>query len=192
MSITNRIESDVYISLESTFLKNLSGFQPTARISFGSKNQYENLFIQIDRIDNARSQIASLKPSDYDTNGFVCFRRENKIALCCQVIPFLCETDNHVKIAFNLNYYLNHDMQALISPLASSSISSPTSILSSKNQNIPSCESLSGSFQNTLQTTNYITQTIYIDFGPLKLEDGLKVVNKPKYIDDSYVISNQK
>lgn len=160
MSITNRYESDVSISfanLNDESTSNLSGFKPTAKIEFG--NISEDLSIVIDRQDNSKVQQTQLKQSDLETKGFVCFRRDNKIVIKCKVTPLVSESKNKepvdVKCAFVLKSSINM-------PEASS----------------PQVQG-SGSLINSV-----IAHYVFVDFGPLRLEDGLKVIPKPRYIDE--------
>ena len=193
LSVTNKCEIDLNVAFLSfdnednkVFMNNLSEFRPTASVSFGDN---EDQPISIDRQDNTkweliyqcdhhqnerslfqftlikifllRSQTAAFKPTDLATNGFVCFRRDNKIGICCRVTPLADKIDNeqavpHVRIVFGLRHCL--DQKAI----SDSSMSS--------NSSLPS------------QRTTTIMQKVFIDFGPLKYEDGLKVIHKPKYI----------
>ena len=36
-----------------------------------------------------------------------------------------------------------------------------------------------------------MTYQIFIDFGPLKTDDGLHIIKKPKYIDDCVMLTNK-
>lgn len=82
----------------------------------------------------------------------------------------MSEIDENVKIVFHLKHSVING-QDTVSHL------SPTSL------------SQSPATQNQFQTS-LITQTITLDLGPLTIENGLKVINKPKYIDDCFIMSN--
>ena len=163
LSVTNKCEIEMSISfesieIESDLLKNVSSFTPNAEISFETGEGQE---VQIDRQDNARSQSASLRPEDLSTNGFVCFRRDNKIAILCKVRPLLARIDKekspNVRVAFLVKHLL--DPKAVMVD-SSASISPPV----------------------TQRST--VAQKIFIDLGPLRLEDGFKIIPRPKYIED--------
>lgn len=167
LSVTNRCESDLNVSFvslneedatkmdidaksEDLTIKNISGFCTTAKIDF--KQQDESSVLTIEKQDNSKPQVACLKPTDLSSNGFVCFRRDNKIGIVCSVTPIAGRSQDkkvfHVRAAFGLRHYLNETNQ--------------------------SGETI----------TNSILQKIFIDFGPLRSEDGLKVISRPKYIED--------
>ena len=166
LSVTNKCEIDLNVAFVSfdneenkVFMSNLSEFSATACVSFGDNEEQP---ISIDRQDNTKSQSAAFKPADLITNGFVCFRRDNKIGICCRVTPLADKIANeqtapHVRIVFGLRHCL--DQKAI----SDSTTSSGSSSLSN-------------------QRTTTIMQKVFIDFGPLKYEDGLKVIHKPKYI----------
>lgn len=137
LSITNKSEIDLNVSFTSIDdTQNLSGFAPTALISFGDMSDKPVL---IDRQDSAKSQSATLKPSDVNSNGFVLFRRDNKIAIKCHVTPLdQLEPDSHVMVAFNVTHCLDH--KAVV-------------------------DSKQAAEANTRLT---VSQKIFIDFGPLK------------------------
>ena len=87
--MTNKSEIDLnvaFVSLENVEnqLENLSCFSTNAAVSFEENNEK---IILIERQDNQaqRAQGASLKPEDLETKGFVCFRRDNKIAISFKV-----------------------------------------------------------------------------------------------------------
>ena len=85
----------------------------------------------------------------------MCFRRDNKIGIVCQVTPILTQSVEvpHVRIAFGLKHFTYNQTS----------------------------ETAHGTIT---ETSNTIMQKVYIDFGPLRIEDGLKVIPRPKYIDD--------
>ncbi|CAF0759649.1 unnamed protein product [Brachionus calyciflorus] len=170
LSITNRYESDVtvsFVNIDNENVLNLSGFKPTAKIEFKTR---DDLSIVIDRQDNSKVQQAQLKQSDLETNGFLCFRRDNKIAVKCTVTPFLSNTEikDHVKCVFGLKCSIN--MPEISSPQVQGS--TPTT---------------KENFVNSV-----ITHYVFVDFGPLRLEDGLKVVPTPRFIDDCLKASLNK
>jgi hypothetical protein len=103
LSITNRCEFDLRVSLVTlSDSANISGFEPTADIHFSSDE-----IVVIDKQDNSKgAQVPALKPADLETRGLVCFRRDNKIAILCQVTPKLGGTDGRVRVAFGLRHYL--------------------------------------------------------------------------------------
>lgn len=168
LSITNKSEIDlnvalVQLSTELDEYSNLTGFISNANVSFGEQ---EDKPILIERQDNSKQQQPSLKQSDLTTNGFVCFRRDNKIAVSFKVTPLSEVLDKingtpRVRIAFGLKHCLDHKAMSDSSALNTSqqSSTSPTS-------------------------RPTIIQKIFIDLGPLRAEDGLKVIPKPKYIED--------
>lgn len=146
LSITNKSEIDLNVSFttlnielnesKSNDTQNLSGFTPTALISFGDMADKP---ILIERQDSAKSQSATLKPSDSSTNGFVKFRRDNKIAIKCHVTPLdKLEPNSHVMVAFNVNHCLDH--KAVVD---SKQAADPASRLT-------------------------VSQKVFVDFGPLK------------------------
>ena len=174
LSVTNRCESDLNITFEyldeddsnkmetdstreDLTIKNISGFFPTAKIEF--KQQDPNTILTIEKQDNSKPQVASLRATDLNTNGFVCFRRDNKIGIVCNVTPMVGNQQDknvrNVRAAFGLRHYLNETNQ--------------------------SGETI----------TNSVLQKIFIDFGPMRSEDGLKVILRPKYIEDCLNSANQ-
>ena len=172
ISVTNRCENDLNVSFvplnecfdnketpnESLSVQNLSGFIPTAKIEF--KNVTENTIINIDKQDSSKAPAGSLKPADLSTNGFVCFRRDNKIGVVCQVTPICVKSETqieptHVRVVFGLKHFANSQASETTTPGIGADAAS-----------------------------SVIFQKIYIDFGPLRIEDGLKVIPRPKYIDD--------
>lgn len=157
LSITNKCEIDLNISFTAlNETQNLSGFTPTALISFGDMSDKP---ILIERQDSAKTQSATLKPTDVSSNGFVTFRRDNKIAIKCHVTPFdKLESDSHVMVAFVVNHCLDHKAVVDSKPAAAAADA-----------------------QATASTRLTVSQKIFIDFGPLK--DG-KVIHTPKYIED--------
>lgn len=161
LSVTNRYEGDVnisFVNLADDKVSNLSNFEANARIEF----EYQDSVI-IDRQDNSKVVPAQLKQTDEQTKGFVCFRRDNKIAVKCLVTPMTKPTNkepDYVKCIFGLKCSIN--MPESSSPQIQNSSS--------------------GSKENF--TNSVITHHVFVDFGPLKLENGLKVVPKPRYIDD--------
>lgn len=213
LSITNRFENDINIWLTTnpaiinqadpdSLNHNLSGFEPTARILFGDN---DNVPIVVDRLDNGKAQqISALKQADMNTNGFVCLRRDNKIAIACQVIPFDDKDENvntkfqrppRVKVVFAIKHavvesasteqkpVLTHQSSTASTATAGSPAMSPSSSVQSN---------LSGATTTTTAQPNKepLTHRIFLDFGPLRVQDGLKVVPKPKYIDDCFVLSS--
>ena len=95
--MTNKCESEVNVTLYS------NEENKTAKILFNEES------LTIDRND-AKNGVA-LKPSD-NTN-YVCYRKDNKIAIKCTVIP-LIECDKLV-VSFNMkhSYYgMSADLQA--------------------------------------------------------------------------------
>lgn len=170
ISITNKSEIDlnvafVQLSTETNNNEetNLSGFVSNATVSFGEQ---EDKPILIERQDNSKQQQPALKQSDCETNGFVCFRRDNKVAVSFKVTPLSEVLDKiqgtpRVRIALGLKHCLDH--KAI----------SDSSALNTSQQSLTS---------STTRPT--IVQKIFLDLGPLKAEDGLKVIPKPKYIED--------
>lgn len=170
LTVTNKSEIDLnvaFVSLENVEnqLENLSCFSTNAAVSFEENNEK---IILIERQDNQvqRAQGASLKPEDLETKGFVCFRRDNKIAISFKVTPKSetlgdCDDFPHVRIAFGMKHCL--DNKAVSESSTSKDIS------------------------NTPRQT--ILQKVFIDFGPLRIEDGLVPVSRPKYIHDLNIIS---
>jgi hypothetical protein len=168
--VTNRCESDLNISFvsfsgdktdtdnsrEDLTVENISGFFPTAKIEF---KQDPNTILTIEKQDNSKLQAVCLKPNDLSTNGFVCFRRDNKIGITCIVTPIAEQQQDkktiNVRAAFGLRHFINETNQ-------------------------------SGE-----TVTNSILQKIFIDFGPMRSEDGLKVIARPKYIEDCLNSVNQ-
>lgn len=105
LAISNKSEIDMnieFLPLDPEDLENLSGFSSNADINF---DLHTKKVISIERQDSAKSQIASLKPDDLTTNGFVCFRRDNKIAVSLSVTPKLLS--GRVRIAFGLRHCLD-------------------------------------------------------------------------------------
>lgn len=160
--MTNRYEGDVnisFVSMSDDQVSNLSNFESNSRIKFECEDT-----IVIDRQDNSKAVLAQLKQTDEQTRGFVCFRRDNKIAVKCMVTPISKKQTNkeptHVKCIFGLKCSINI-------PESSS----------------PQIQNSSSGSKETF-INSIITHHIFVDFGPLKLEDGLKVVPKPRYIDD--------
>lgn len=150
-----------FVNLDDEQVSNLSNFEYNSRIYF----EYQDSIL-IDRQDNSKVIMTQLKQTDENTRGFVCFRRDNKIAVKCMVTP-LTEEQNlepvHVKCVFGLKC----------------SISMPDGS-SPQNTNIQNSSSLSKeNFVNSI-----ITHHIFVDFGPLRTEDGSKVVPIPRYIDE--------
>jgi hypothetical protein len=160
----------------SELIKNLSGFEANAKLTF-EKNDID---IVIDRPDNARS-IATLKPSDSETNGFVCFRRDNKIGVKCHVIP--SADVSRIRCVFNLKCILNIKETAPIQTPSSSNMSpSPSSPLPSISSPTTGAPSIS---------TIPMTYQIFVDFGPSKLDEGLQVIQKPQYVDDCFILTSK-
>jgi hypothetical protein len=158
-------------------IKNLSGFEPNAKLTF-DKNDIE---VVIDRQDNAKS-VATLKPSDSETNGFVCFRRDNKIGVKCHVSP--SGDISRVRCVFNLRCILSiKDNTPIQTPSASnmsmSSPSSPGPSVSSPTLTAPSISTIPMTYQ------------IFVDFGPSKVGEELQVVQKPQYVDDCFILTNK-
>ena len=211
LSITNRFENDINIWLTTNptvvnqaspdgLNHNLSGFVPTARIVFGDN---DNVPIVVDRLDNGKAQqISALKQADMNTNGFVCLRRDNKIAVACQVIPFDDQDENvdtkfqrapRVKVVFALKHavveaasteqkpVLTHQSSTASTTTTGSPALSPSSSVQSN---------LSAVTSSQQPSKEPLTHRIFLDFGPLRVQDGLKVVQKPKYIDDCFVLSS--
>ncbi len=91
-----------------TDFRNLSGFIVNADIIF---DQDENDSIQIDRQDNSKTHSNSLRDTDLSTNGFVCFRRDNKIGIKCKVIPLSqyldSDKEQEIHVAFGLRHCLD-------------------------------------------------------------------------------------
>jgi len=129
LSITNKSEIDMNVSfiafnLASAFstsekeeakkeineFRNLTGFAVNADMSFDLD---ENDSIQIDRQDNSKTHSNSLRDSDLSTNGFVCFRRDNKIGIKCKVTPLSeylgddTKSEQEIHVAFGLKHCLD-------------------------------------------------------------------------------------
>ena len=148
----------------------LNKFEVNSKIKFGSLAETD--FIQIDRLDNSsRTQLTSLRAADMQTNGFVCFRRDNKIGICCLVQPVCDQADlqtpRNVRVCFDLKY-----MPANVDPAkqqaVKSAISSPTS------------DSVLPDTRDSPPLTPVI-QRVFIDFGKMRVEDGAKVIKKPEF-----------
>lgn len=149
LTITNKTEIDLNIAfLPLNELDNLSGFIPNSEVSFGDMTDKPVL---VDRQDTAKNQpVAALKPTDLNTNGFIRYRRDNKIAISLKVTPKeSAEETPSVRIAFALKHCL--DQKAI---------------------------------SDGLNMKPQVVQKMFIDFGPVLLKDGLKVIVMPKYIDD--------
>ena len=169
LSITNKSEIDLNVSLISFSLKsafnsietepkketdfrNLSNFVVNSEIAF---NINENETIQIDRQDNSKTYSNALKETDLATNGFVSFRRDNKIGIVCKVIP-LSEYINfkddkfppQIHVAFGLKHCL--DQKAI-------SDSSVTAQLQQQ--------------QQLSAQRNSVIQRVFINFGPIKVRN---------------------
>jgi hypothetical protein len=156
---------------------NLSGFRPNSIISFGD---FENATFKIDRQDNAKSQAAALNEADLETRGFVCFRRDNKIAITIGLKLDSTELEKNnkprsIKCAFEMKYSnanANLEIPTTMPTTPTSATSTPTQV--TPTQAPP---------QVPIASTP-ISHKIFIDFGPVTFDEGLKVVQTPKYIED--------
>lgn len=151
-----------FVNLDEEQVSNLSNFESNSKIDF----EYQDSIV-IDRQDNSKVISSQLKQTDENTRGFVCFRRDNKIAVKCLITPMSKKQNYlepvHVKCVFGLKCSINIPES-----------SSP------QNMNIQNSTSVSKeNFVNSI-----ITHHIFVDFGPLKIEDGLKVVPIPRYIEE--------
>lgn len=160
---------------------NLSGFRPNSIISFGD---FENATFKIDRQDNAKSQAAALNEADLETRGFVCFRRDNKIAISISLKLDSTELEKNnrprsIKCAFEMKYSnANANLETPTTmPTMPTMPTTPTSATSTPTQVTPT------QTQVPIACTP-ISHMVFIDFGPVTLEEGLKVVQMPKYIED--------
>jgi len=145
----------------------LNKFEVNAKIKFGSLSETD--FIQIDRLDNSsRTQLTSLRATDMQTNGFVCFRRDNKIGICCFVQPICDQADlqtpRNVRVCFDLKY-----MPANVDPSKQQGVKSPISSPTSESET-----------KDSLPLTPVI-QRVFIDFGKLRVEHGAKIIKKPEF-----------
>jgi hypothetical protein len=195
LSIINRYETDIYVSLaaildcslhEST--KSMLRMRKTAEIAFS--NSAETPFIQIDHQDSSKAQSAN-KQADYDLGGLVCFRRENKIAIACSVTPN--SNAKNVCVALLLKYYAdNGQTPTSTTPLINESQASmqnvPISPILAASQGITSPSSLGLGINVGVSgigtSANPTQQVVFLDLGPVKIEDGLKVIPRPKYIEE--------
>ena len=190
LSVTNRTENDVTVWLEPLVeeITKSEHMHTSALVSFVSQPESGTV---VDKYDSSRTSIpAALTPADRDSEhvGFVCFRRGNKIAINCRVTPLSSafhrpsnsDADTahpRVTIAFVLRHSLVSTAKSSANPLdtslSSSLVSSPNDVTS------PSSPSPSVSIAPSV-----VSQIVNIDFGPMRAEHGLVVVNKPKYIEE--------
>ena len=167
LSVTNRCENDLNISFvslnETESHTNLSNFVSTASIAF----KEDDISLIVDKQDSSKPQIATLREADLSTNGFVVFRRDNKIGIVCHVTPKVA--NSNVRVVFGLKHHLNVAPESVLVKTEPGTKSEPTTPQQA---------------QPAQTTTTPIFQHVYIDFGPVRKEDGLKSIPRPKYIDD--------
>ena len=167
LSVTNRCENDLNISFvslnETEAFTNLSNFTPTASISF----KEDDVSLIVDKQDSSKPQIATLREADLSTNGFVVFRRDNKIGIVCHVTPK--SSRSNVRVVFGLKHLLNVATESFLVKSEPGTKNEPTTPQQT---------------QPAQTTTTPIIQHVYIDFGPVRREDGMKSIPRPKYIDD--------
>jgi hypothetical protein len=204
LSITNRCETDIAVSLSSIETieqaNNLSGFEPSASLTF-DKNNVE---IVIDRQENAKS-VATLKPSDSETNGLVCFRCDNKVGIRCYVtpssasgkaevaateVPAAVTTVGHVKCVFNLRCVLNiKDNTPIQTPSGVNQSPMPTSPASVTTGSTPvSSPTL---LATPSVSTVPVVYQVFVDFGALNIDEGSQVIPKPQYVDDCFILTSK-
>lgn len=134
---------------EETEFRNLSNFVVNSEMDFDYTDT-----VQIDRQDNSKTHSNVLRESDLNTDGFVWFRRDNKIGIICKVTPLSehLNLDNgknspEIHCAFGLKHCL--DQKAI------------------------SDSSIQGQQQQTPQASNAqrisVIQHVFINFGPIKI-----------------------
>lgn len=133
-------------SKEETEFRNLSNFVVNSEIEFDYTDS-----IQIDRQDNSKTHSNVLRESDINTDGFVWFRRDNKIGIICKVTPlseYINSSGNPPEIhcAFGLKHCL--DQKAI----------SDSSIQAQQQQQ-----------QNLNAPKTTVIQRVFINFGPIKI-----------------------
>jgi hypothetical protein len=174
LTLTNRCEFDLnvaFISCQDTnSVDMLNRFDVNAQIKFGSSSETD--FIQIDRLDNSsRTQTTSLRATDLQTNGFVCFRRDNKIGISCHVQPICDQLDlqssRNVRICFDLKY-----IPANVDPAKQQAVKAALSS--------PASDSASPDVYES-STLTPVIQRVFIDFGKLLVEHGAKMIRKPEF-----------
>ena len=182
LSVTNRTENEVTVWLEPLSENMLSEYhmRPSALVAFACQPESGT---QIDRHDSSRASAApalTVVDRDPEHQGLVCFRRGNKVSVNCRVTPLssalhhaLAATSDasssqpRVTIAFLMRHSLASTAKASTAP------SSP----------LPPTEAQSAATSQQ-QTQSVASQIVCIDFGPLRVEHGLVVINKPKYIEE--------
>lgn len=209
LSVTNRCEFDVNISfaplstVESSSenkenQQQSDNFGLNTTIEFGDEKSgvTPSTTIKVDRQDNAKSQVpAALVQADLDTNGFVCFRRDNKIGISVRIKLVDSEgasrRGENVKCAFEMTFSnanaASTTTAATTATTAAPSVTtepttSPTAAATATSSAVSS--PVTSSTSNQAATNSPQTLRVFLDFGPLTIQNGLKPVSIPKYIED--------